>query len=357
MTALLLPRTGDGPQAGSHSLLARLMAVTHFIQKQTMDRLAQAERHGKLSVAYSDYFALLAERDQSPGELAERLGVSKQACSKMLRELERRGLIGRRPNPQDSRSSVLSLSPRGIAVLRDGIETSNAIQAQLIEALGAPRLPHLLGILDRLCVALAIETPAHRPLEDVVAAKIGSRPMRLGVVLPRLNKFLRQRLAASLNDNGFADVRPGVGPILGMLGRESRRLQYVASILGISKQAVAATAAELDEQGYVTRAEDPADRRQVLIALSPRGRELMREALASVAELEAAIGKALGDADYRLLDAAMTTFYLAITERYDSASALRSRIRQLSQQLTQELGVTGARALAQQLMTLTKGNP
>jgi DNA-binding MarR family transcriptional regulator len=355
MATLILPQIGDRPQAGDFSLLARMLVVTHFVQKQTMDRLSQSRRYGKLSLAYTDYVFLLVERDHSPGELAERLGISKQACSKTLRELEALGLLSRRVNPKDSRSSMLSLSAKGIDLLRDGVDAANSVQQQLADAISAPRLQRLLGVLDRLYRAVDVESAADRSIENTVASKAGSRPTRLAAVLSKLSRVFRARLQASMVAKGYSDLRPGVGQMLGMIDRESRRLQHMAAILGVSKQAVAAMAAELEQQGYATRADDPEDRRQIIVSLSPRGQELLRDAAASVAEVEAAIEAAVGEADYRLLDEAMAIFHAEITERHDSVGALRNRIQQLSQQLVSELGMTGAHALAQQLMTLTRG--
>ncbi|SEQ16413.1 DNA-binding transcriptional regulator, MarR family [Solimonas aquatica] len=355
MNSTVQSRQQEQPQAANHSLLARLMVVTHFVQKQSMERLAQKRRYGKLSLSYADYVSLLVERDHSPGELAERLRISKQACSKTLRELEQRGLTRRRSHPQDSRSSMLSLSAKGLELLREGVEAANDIQAQLAETIGATRLHRLLDILDRLLAAMSGEQALQTGLENAVAAKAGRRPARLAVVLPKLSKLLRQELAVAMGQKTRPELRPGIGQLLGMLGPEGRRLQQMAAILGVSKQAVAASAAELEAQGYVRREEDPQDRRQIVVHLSPQGQKLLREVAGKVAQIEADMRATLGEADFRLLDESMHSFYLAITQRYDSNRALRTRIEQLSQQLVAELGVTGARALALDLMNATRG--
>jgi DNA-binding MarR family transcriptional regulator len=346
---------GDRPHA-NQSLPARLMAVTHFVQKQAMDRLLQNRRYGKLSLAYTHYIVLLAERDRSPGELAERLGISKQACSKVVQELEALGLIRRRVNPQDSRSSMLSLSTKGLDLLRDGVAAVDAVQSPLLAAIGEARMTQLLDVFDRLCAAMRMELPAQvSAVETAIAGKTGTQPTRLAVLLPWLSILVRRRLMNSVSQQRFSDLRPGVGQLLGMISEEGKRLQYIASLLGVSKQAVATTAAELEQLGYATRKEDPEDRRQIIVGLSARGRALLREVVASVDEVDAMIRSALGDADYRFLDDTMAAFYAQITVQYDSAGALRARIQQLSKQLVDELGVTGARALAQQLISMTRG--
>jgi MarR family transcriptional regulator, organic hydroperoxide resistance regulator len=62
------------------------------------------------------------------GELAERLGVEPPTVTKMLRRLERCGLVERRPDPRDARSFRVHLSSEGrslegpIAGIWDGVE-------------------------------------------------------------------------------------------------------------------------------------------------------------------------------------------------------------------------------------------
>jgi DNA-binding MarR family transcriptional regulator len=331
-------------------LLANLMVVTHFVQKQTMERLTASGRYSRLSLTYVDYITRLAERDHSPGELAARVGISKQACSKVLRELEQLGLIGRRVNPEDSRSSVISLSAAGQQLLRDGIDASNAVQQELTAVIGPRRWQQLVRVLEKLCLRLAIELPV---LGDVAGAG-GERPSRLNTLLPELTAHFRRDLAERMRAQGFSDLRPGVGQILGIVSREGRHIPYIASILGISKQTVAATAAELDQLGYLCRETDPADKRQIQLRLTARGVALLDTAVDSVREVEASMAALLTATEYRLLGEAMAAFYRQLAEQFDSASVLRARIQQRSRELIEELGVTGARALAQQLMTMTR---
>ncbi|HET7094567.1 MAG TPA: MarR family transcriptional regulator, partial [Thermomicrobiales bacterium] len=51
-------------------------------------------------------------------------------------------------------------------------------------------------------------------------------------------------------------------------------------------QAMGELVASLEERGYLERRPDPADRRARLICFTPRGRTLMRLALAELAEIE-----------------------------------------------------------------------
>ncbi|NHO64590.1 MarR family transcriptional regulator [Aestuariicella hydrocarbonica] len=345
----------------SQGLVAHLIAVTHFVQKSTQDRLMASQRYEKLSLSYEGYISLLAEQDHSPGELAAKLGISKQACSKVIRELETLDYIERRKHPQDSRSSLLSLSAKGRQLLQDGVQHMVELQHEFASKVGEERLQELIGLLEALCRIRKIELPELRVLESTMdgehagsdAFKSGST--RLNQLSSVLNREFRRALFTSLSDKGFQGLRANLGQVLGLISQEGQKIQYIASVTGVSKQAVAVTAAELEQQGYIVREPDPTDKRQVILRLSPLGSELLVEILASVRELEASIHKALGDDKYRALEETLATLYLEVAAQHGSMGALPGKIRQLSEELLAELGAAGAYALAQRLMTITRG--
>src|SRR5512134_3328730 len=53
----------------------------------------------------------------TPGELARRLGMAPTTVSSWLARLERDGVVGRSPNPDDGRSQLVELTARGRAQL------------------------------------------------------------------------------------------------------------------------------------------------------------------------------------------------------------------------------------------------
>ncbi len=332
-------------------LVAHLMVIAHFVHKSTLENLLESGRYEKLSLAYAGYIAALAEGPCTPGTLAAKLDTSKQACSKILRELDKLGLVSRRTNPADSRSSLLTLTETGLQLLKDGTRVTNRIHAELTEAVGEARLAELDRVVEALRIALQLPAPSH----SFVEPEIENAP-RLNILLPMLSDALRQRLGAALRADGFSGLKTSLGQVLGLVAREGRHIQYMASILGVSKQSAASSVAELDELGYVTREQDPTDRRQVIVQLTPRGEELIAASLAKTRELEAEILQLLGERDYRTLDTTLEALYLTMAERYDSAGILPARIQQLSDFLLNELGVAGSRTLAQHLLNITRGD-
>jgi DNA-binding MarR family transcriptional regulator len=69
-------------------------------------------------------------------DLADRLGVSRQAVAQAVSALERNGYVTREPNPDDARAQIIELTPRGRQALR--LMRSNALDVQ-------KRWQHTLG--------------------------------------------------------------------------------------------------------------------------------------------------------------------------------------------------------------------
>jgi DNA-binding MarR family transcriptional regulator len=73
----------------------------------------------------------------------------------------------------------------------------------------------------------------------------------------------------------------------------------------LDKMQVSRAVAGLERAGLVARSEDPADRRNRILRLSPAGRELLDELLPMVEAREAELLATLAPAERRALDAAL----------------------------------------------------
>jgi DNA-binding MarR family transcriptional regulator len=112
----------------------------------------QLMRSGLGDLPRPGYFALAALDDgvHEPGELASRMGVSKQAISKLVEQLVAAGLVAREPNRTDRRRTDLQLTEEGrraAAVIR-GAEL--AVEASLSEELGSAQFTAFVTLLERL---------------------------------------------------------------------------------------------------------------------------------------------------------------------------------------------------------------
>jgi DNA-binding MarR family transcriptional regulator len=69
-------------------------------------------------------------------QLADRLGVTKQAAIKVVDEMESRGFVKREPYAGDRRAKVLTLTRKGLAVRAAARKESRRMEAELRRELG-----------------------------------------------------------------------------------------------------------------------------------------------------------------------------------------------------------------------------
>jgi len=103
------------------------------------DRLVAAVREtGARDVRPAFGFVIRAVAAEEPtvGRLAELLGVSRQAASKVADEMVRRGYLLRAADPADRRRTRVRLSAKGRRVRERAAAESDAIEAELRAAAG-----------------------------------------------------------------------------------------------------------------------------------------------------------------------------------------------------------------------------
>lgn len=89
--------------------------------------------------AHGFAFALFAQGGATAGELAEHLGVTKQAAAQMVDDLERKGYVARTVHPHDSRAKVVVLTERGRACTRAAEESAAEVLGPWLDDLGVRR--------------------------------------------------------------------------------------------------------------------------------------------------------------------------------------------------------------------------
>ncbi len=92
----------------------------------------------------------LASGGLHASDLADQLGVSRQAVAQGIAALERHGYVTRVPDPVDARAQIIELTPRGRQALR--VMRSNAIDSEKRweHVLGRQRLGELRETLELL---------------------------------------------------------------------------------------------------------------------------------------------------------------------------------------------------------------
>jgi DNA-binding MarR family transcriptional regulator len=95
--------------------------------------------HGELRYSHGFLIQRLVEGSRPVGEIASALGVTSQAVSKAVRELEALGYVERVTDPDDARVRRVALTARGRAAVEAGRDIRATLNAQFSGALGEDR--------------------------------------------------------------------------------------------------------------------------------------------------------------------------------------------------------------------------
>lgn len=79
--------------------------------------------------------------------LAERMGVTQQAASKAVADLERRNLLRREPAPDDARTKLLHLTAHALAAVEATRGLRRDLQEELVAEYGAERVDDARALL------------------------------------------------------------------------------------------------------------------------------------------------------------------------------------------------------------------
>ena len=107
-----------------------------------------------LTPAFASLIPLLDAAGARPSVLAQQSGVTKQAMSQLVRELETRGYVEQVADPTDTRAKIVRLTKRGVALREACLQARTEIQALAAGALGKTKLARLKEDLIHLAAAL-----------------------------------------------------------------------------------------------------------------------------------------------------------------------------------------------------------
>lgn len=120
--------------------------------------------HGFKGLRFSHGFLIqhLVEGARPVGELAELMGVTQQAVSKTVRELEVLGYLERRAPTQDARVRLVSLTDRGRDALDAARRARTEVVAEIRDELGARRVDAATQLLRDVLRVRGAETDIRR---------------------------------------------------------------------------------------------------------------------------------------------------------------------------------------------------
>lgn len=304
-----------------------LIALSRHMQMNMMHKLTQDCGYDGLRLNYEPFISALSQRATDtesdsltqalarqklrPSRLADQLGISKQDCNQTLNKLERHGYIQRVSDPQDGRAKLLELTAKGVGLARDGkkiVETVEALYKDIVSRFSVKdgaqdqSFEAFIVYLESIAKGLAL-------LPESVDFSHLSNGQILGGVLPPLSQYVSRRLMALTMAKGHPEITMAHGQVLSLIGFEGGRIQQMAQINNVSKQAISATANDLERLGYIVRQPvsidrdgsdngqilDKSDSRSSLLIFTQLGWRLIADSIESVTELESELSVHLAD--------------------------------------------------------------
>ncbi|MEU6055248.1 MarR family winged helix-turn-helix transcriptional regulator [Streptomyces xanthochromogenes] len=117
---------------------------------QEINTTVSRQGFADLRPAHGFAFARISAGGATTADLAEHLGVTKQAAAQLVEELVRKGYVERLPHPHDARARLLALTATGWAATRAADQAARAAVAAWREVLGETRFGELVADLRRL---------------------------------------------------------------------------------------------------------------------------------------------------------------------------------------------------------------
>jgi MarR family transcriptional regulator, temperature-dependent positive regulator of motility len=132
-------------------LLRLLSLVTRQMSGDLIERLVAAGFTDQ-RFAHNAVFAHVPPEGIHLVDLAERAGMTKQAMSELVIDLERLGYLRRRRDPGDRRAKLIELSDHGWDAVHTALDAFATMEAELASQIGTSRLRQLrrtlLDIID-----------------------------------------------------------------------------------------------------------------------------------------------------------------------------------------------------------------
>lgn len=262
-----------------------LIGIARDLQNRTMRHLTEERGYTDLRPSLGPLLSLTAIEARSLSALAGQLSISPQACSQLVNVGESAGYVERRPDPEDGRARVVALTDRGRSLVEDAVRIVHEIEADYRGLVGADAYGQITRALTRLFHGLGIRTHTDAALSATSTDSIG--------VLPLLSVRIQQDLMKSTTARGHAGLKMSHAQVLPLIGPDGARVHELARIQRVSRQAISATARDLEGLGYLRREPDPRDRRGVVFRLTHQGSRLIEDSVRALGELDDSFGRIL----------------------------------------------------------------
>lgn len=168
--------------AKSASTLQLLFKAARLLDEQALARAARESGRPPLRRSHTSLLPHVELSGTRITDLAQRLGVSKQAASQLVDDLEALGVMARVPDEADARARRVIFTEQGRRDLLQGLALLQRMERELAQAVGEQTMAQLrqalLAILARVSVADEVATVTAAPGAAAAPAPRRTRPQR-----------------------------------------------------------------------------------------------------------------------------------------------------------------------------------
>lgn len=305
-----------------------VLGLTLYIESSIMEGL-KASGHDKLRLNFGPYISFITNGGTRLSEIAQALGVTRQAANQTANQLVDAGYIQRVDDPGDSRAKLLMPTQKLQDLVSQGLEESSQLQTKLTAFVCEKELEMAGKNIQHLSASLETFSGVHR--EDL------SRHL-LAIVLPQLSNYITERLQLLTMAKGHPRLKRSFGAVLTAIGPQGGQIKNIAEAYGISKQAVSTIATDLESLGYIQRQPDRRDPRKLLLTFTNLGKKLIEDSVASVDELDSELSKLIGGAQFAQIKSVLKALYSGLKLEADVFEYIDDDILALADELKQKLG-------------------
>jgi len=135
--------------AGGDGLGRLLLRAVRAVNEQIIERLTSLG-HPDIRGSHTAVFANLDGGGTRAVNLAQRAGMTRQAMSNLVRELEAAGYVVLAADPDDGRASLVRLTARGERFCQEAAVVIRRVESEYAQRLGDPDLQQLRHSLRAL---------------------------------------------------------------------------------------------------------------------------------------------------------------------------------------------------------------
>src|SRR5262245_47450924 len=260
------------------NLARHLIGVARDLQGRVQTALGERGGFRGLRPSFAPFLSLLWEEGRPLREVAQELAISDQAAGQLADLVDAAGYLERRVNQRDRRSKLVRLTPRGRALVEQGVRLILESEAEYAALVGPAASLRVTDALGAICRGFG--------LPGLADPRLLARAGRSIVVLPPISVRIQRELMEATRARGHADLKMSYGQVLPLIGPDGGRIHEIARLQRVSRQAISATTLEIEALGYLRRQPDPRDGRGVVLVLTSRGAGLIRDSVAALDELQ-----------------------------------------------------------------------